>query len=81
MHVECFGTEHCWHWLFPIFFFMMFLLFIFRRGHRRYYSCGWPRWYKYYEYPGREAKDILKTRYAKGEISKVEYDKMKKDIS
>ena len=81
MHFECLGTEHSWHWLFPLFFFLMFLLFILRGGRRRYYSCGWPWWYKYREYSKTEAKDILKTRYAKGEITKEEYVKMMSEIS
>lgn len=57
------------------------MCFAFRGWRRRYYSCGWPGWFGH-RYSGEpEAKDILKRRYAKGEISKEEYDTMMKEIS
>lgn len=83
MHWEHLGGEHSWHWFFPCLFFFMFLImcFVFRGWRRRYYSCTWPRWHNYREYNKAEAKDILKTRYAKGEISKEDYDKMMSEIT
>ena len=83
MHWNWVGTEHEWYWHFPFFFFIMILLmiFLFRSRRRRYYSCSWPGWFGYRYYDKADAKDILKNRYAKGEISKEEYNKMMSEIS
>jgi putative membrane protein len=72
-----------WHvWMFPMFIPIFWIViiglvlyFIFgRRGARQSWPPG----------PGPEAEtalDILKKRYAKGEISKAEFEQMKRDIS
>lgn len=82
---NCFGTYHSWdwHWYFPFFFFFMFLLicFMFRGWRRRNYSCGWSGWSGHRDYNKTEAKEILKKRYAKGDISKEEFDNMMSEIS
>ena len=74
-----------WHWggmwIFPLIMFavMIIIIFLFSRG-----GCRPPWWG-----PGghcREggetdsALEILKKRYAKGEITKEEFEQMKKDI-
>jgi putative membrane protein len=56
-------------WLFPVFIILIIFLFVKRnlREHNGQY--------------GRTPLDILKYRYAKGEISKEQYELMKKDIT
>ncbi len=70
-----------WHfWIFPMFMPIFWIViiglclyFIFgRRGSRGPWEAG----------PGPEtALDILKKRYAKGEITKDEFEQMKRDIT
>ncbi|MDD5489121.1 MAG: SHOCT domain-containing protein [Candidatus Moranbacteria bacterium] len=58
-----------------IFFVVMALI----RGLSGRHGCGW---HGLDEQKGKENKalDILKERYAKGEISKEDFEKMKKDL-
>jgi putative membrane protein len=77
--------EHFWQWhlwVFPMFMPIFWLViiglclyFIFgRRGAQKPWEPG-------RSLEGETALDILKKRYAKGEISKDEFEQMKRDIS
>lgn len=83
LDANCFGTEECMYWPYGFLFFGLIILlcFLFRGRRRRTYSCWWPGWTDSRFNESTEAKDILKKRYAKGEISKEEYEKMKKEIT
>ena len=83
------NPEHPWMWwpwggmwIFPIVMFVIMLIFFFL------FSRGWgcrPPWWGSGG-PHKEGGDsdtaleILKKRYVKGEITKEEFDRMKKDI-
>ncbi len=70
-------------WFIPLLFIVMFVImfFIFRRGGRGPFFSDKTRYMNNTNDKNSSAIDILKNRYAKGEISKEEYDRMKKDIS
>ena len=72
-----------WHlWVFPMFMPVFWIVmiglclyFIFgRRGAQKPWEPG-------RSFEGETALDILKKRYAKGEITKEEFEQMKRDIS
>ena len=61
---------------FVIFIFLLFRLIFWRGG------WGWGRW-GYGGYGGYwgDAKEVLRVRYARGEITKEQYDQMMRDLS
>ena len=79
------GPQYFWGngiWIFPVIMLIVMLFIVFLIfGHG---SLRPPWWYdsKYHnEDKGHEASlEILKKRYAKGEISKEQFEQMKKDI-
>ena len=70
-------------WFMPLLFIAMFVIMflIFRRGGRGPFFSDRTRHMNNTDDNNSSAIDIIKNRYAKGEINKEEYDRMKKDIS
>ena len=74
--------EYMWWgamWIFPIvtILFVLLVVYLFGRTRLRPPSEPYPN-----ERADRESPvDILKRRYAQGEITKEEFDKMRKDVS
>ena len=68
-----FGLFFGFFWIIAIFWFVRFLFWPWRWGMgRRYYGHGWGY--------GDQAYNILRERYARGEISKDQYDQMMRDL-
>ena len=70
-------------WFMPLFFMAIcvVLFLVFRKGGRGPFFSDRTRHMNNTDDTKTSAMDILKIRYAKGEITKEEYDKMKQDIS
>lgn len=62
-----------WGWFHPIWFFLFFLVLWLIIGRSWWWGRRSGGWY-------RSPLDHLKERYAKGEISKEEYERMKTDL-
>jgi putative membrane protein len=69
-------------WIIPIIFFFIMMLFMFSGRRRRGYGPN--RFFNRDETNTKNSSesvlDILKKRYAKGEITKSEYDEMKSNL-
>lgn len=69
------GGMFPWMWIFPLIFLIVMLIFLFRSG-------GSPMCGSHKTHGKREesARELLDRRYARGEISREEYQQMKKDL-
>ena len=65
-----------WMWIFPLIFLIVILIFLFRGGGGGWPMCGGHGTHKREE----NARELLDRRYAGGEISREEYQQMKKDL-
>lgn len=78
-HMEGFGFG--FGWIFMLLFWGLIILAIFAlvRGATGH-GCWGGHHHDEHGYKGNNATNILKERYAKGEISKEDFEKMKKDL-
>jgi len=61
-------------WIFPLIFLIVLVLFLFR-------GPGWPMCGGYRRQDREEtAREVLDRRYARGEISREDYQRMRKDL-
>jgi len=68
-------------WPIGIFFFLIFLFFVARVMFWGWGGGGWRHRYSYgYGYGYGDAHEILRQRYARGEISKEQFDQMTRDL-
>ncbi len=65
-----------WMWIFPLIFLVVMLIFLFRGGGGGWPMCGGHGTHRREE----SARELLDRRYARGEISREEYQQMKKDL-
>jgi uncharacterized membrane protein len=60
---------------------ILFICILIGCWRRRRYSCRWPGWFGYRDFDKSDASEILKKRYANGDINKEEYERMLREIS
>ncbi len=80
------GSEHMWFggwWVFPIIMCIIMAAFFFLMSGRRGFRPPWMQDSDRHHRESTESEtalEILKKRYAKGEITKLEFEEMKKDL-
>jgi putative membrane protein len=79
------GHEYFWWgsmWIFPVIMLIVVVVVLYLMFGRAGFRPPWLDHEKYYggRMDSETALDILKKRYAKGEITKEEFDRMKNDI-
>jgi putative membrane protein len=73
-----YGYPYSGWFFFPFGFFFIFII-IFAVSRLFFWPWGWG-WRRGYGYHYGDAREILRQRYARGEISKDQYDQMMKDL-
>ncbi len=81
IQMESFGPGRMWFIPLLCMAICVFLFLTFRKGGRGPFFSDRTRYMDNPDDENSSAINILNNRYAKGEISKEEYDRMKKDIS
>ena len=88
-YAHCWGTHFHWFWIVPFLFMILMVICAFRMFRRRGvgYRAGWfpfgccsPGRGPMERWSGETPDQILDRRYAAGEITKEQYDQMKRDI-
>jgi len=80
------GPEYFWGggmWIFPLIMLTVMLVFVFLMFGRRGFGPPWMNRRSHGQDEREESEsalDIVKKRYAKGEITKEEYEEIKKDL-
>ena len=80
------GPEYFWGagmWIFPLIMLTVMLVFVFLMSGRRGFGPPWMNRRNHGQDEREESEsalDIVKKRYAKGEITKEEYEEIKKDL-
>ena len=70
-------TYHGWWFFFPFGIVLVFIL-IFALGRLLWWPWGWGTRRRYWH--ADDASEILRQRYARGEITKAQFDQMRKDL-
>jgi uncharacterized membrane protein len=77
--MQYYGYPFFGWWFFP-FGFILFFLFIFFIGRLIFWGGGGWGWRRGYYYHYGDAREILRQRYARSEITKDQFDQMMRDL-